>query len=440
MSKFRGTGQSASDISSLPASQRAAIEMRLKQESDEMILRFGGFVKRVLHSLKSHSVPVSNLVNFLADFNALPSDKGHAPLLRHRYKQLNGVCTVDEVIFIVADYVSVFNHSLLENLVQKFVSDDDHEELETFLTYFEVFSRRCVFEVPPYMYGYMWVQTEVLVVLKMDVPNDFCTVRDVFDLHRRVCEVMRMCPHALHVCRVSRGSPMELFCRVPPHVMEEVFPLSSDQEVALSSAGLVQLHSPDYCFSKTGMYLQCTTYMYPVIVNAYTIGHTLFLHESVSVVLGMLSVYCWGFFCTDSNWPSSESDEVATSDFISPEEEDSSDLVKSNIESSSAAWPTDRSEHQHKLRGKECRAGAKRGEDSQLDELLTSQLAICCLYHEQMSRHRNQSRALVTQGDLGYDGDSETSTEDATALDACTNLPIRHSRKRLRWQLAHSQF
>ena len=77
------------------------------------------------------------------------------------------------------------------------------------------------------------------------------------------------------------------------------------------------------------------------------------------------------------------------------------------------------------------------------EELMVGQLKLCCYYHEQMNRLRNQSCALVTEGDMGYDGDSESSTDEGpyyAEFESYRNLPVQHSRKRLKWCLAHAQF
>ena len=82
----------------------------------------------------------------------------------------------------------------------------------------------------------------------------------------------------------------------------------------------------------------------------------------------------------------------------------------------------------------------KKKKNSENQDLLVGQLKTCCHYHEQMSLLRNQSCKLVTSADMGYDGDSETSSEDGTAHEVITKRPIRNSRKRLKWRLAHAQF
>ena len=247
--------------SRLSLTERLQLEGKLKQESDEMIFRFGGFVNRILRSFKSRSISVSVLIKCLSNFGALPTDRVQTPLLRHRLEQLKSASTTDEVFLVISDYVSFFNHALLEHLVKELGSEDDQEELDTFLVYFEIFTKRHIFETPTYMYGYVWLKTEMLVVLKTEdkwVPGDSCSIKELHDFLGKVCEIMGVLPHALHVCRVDRGS-LELVCRMPPHVVDEVFPLSKGQERDLGEAGLTQLHCVEYCFRKTGeSQLECS--------------------------------------------------------------------------------------------------------------------------------------------------------------------------------------
>ena len=243
----------------LEASERVVIEGKLKEESDEMILRFGGFVSRVLRSFKSRSISAPALVKSILNFKALPSsspDSKPPSLLQHRAKQLRSMNSVDDIVLLVSDYVSFFNHALLVHLVKELGSEDDQEELDTFLVYFQAFVQRDVFDVPAYMFGYVWLKTEMLVVLKVaekGIPDDSYNLKRLYKCLQNACVVMKVLPHVLHVCSVDRGS-LELACRMPPHVAGEVFPLSTEQENALGQTGVMELHCADYCFRMPGAY------------------------------------------------------------------------------------------------------------------------------------------------------------------------------------------
>lgn len=126
-----------------------------------------------------------------------------------------------------------------------------------------------------------------------------------------------------------------------------------------------------------------------------------------------------------------DSEEVATSDFMSMEEADSETTKKKPV--------TNKQPHKTTKATPTRQASKKKKRCSQTQDLLVGQLKMCCHYHERMSRMRTQSCALVTGGDVGYDGDSETSSEDSV-VEVPPTTQVRHSQKRLKWRLAHSQF
>lgn len=247
-------------LTRVSSSQRLQLEMLLKTESHDMIDHFGSLVNRILRSFKSRSVSVSSLIKCLSNFGALPEDRVQIPLLQHRLRQLKRAGTTDEIFLVISDYISFFNRALLEHLIKEMGSESDQEELDTFLVHLEMFTKRRVCETPSYMYGYVWLKTEMLVVLKTDerwAPGNSCNIKDLRDLLQKVCTIMKVLPHALHVCRVDRDlfelQSMELVCRMPPHVVGEIFPLSREQEKELDLAGVVQVHCIDYCLTKKGM-------------------------------------------------------------------------------------------------------------------------------------------------------------------------------------------
>ena len=84
--------------------------------------------------------------------------------------------------------------------------------------------------------------------------------------------------------------------------------------------------------------------------------------------------------------------------------------------------------------------GRKSG-NQKLEESLSSRLKLCCGYHWQMERQRSQSCTLVTGVDAGYDGDSDSSSDERAPLEPIPVVALRPSyQKRLMWRLANSHF
>ena len=75
------------------------------------------------------------------------------------------------------------------------------------------------------------------------------------------------------------------------------------------------------------------------------------------------------------------------------------------------------------------------------EESLSSGLKQCCQYHSEMRCQRNQSLEVVTGADMGYDGDSDSSSEETAPLEAIPSIAVETSyQKRLMWRLANSNF
>ena len=162
----------------------------------------------------------------------------------------------------------------------------------------------------------------------------------------------------------------------------------------------------------------------------------------------MYALYCTCSFCTSHIQCSIQcvpfldqpikfdSDDVATSDFLSLEE-DNSEVVKKKNPSTRVQQPRP----QPRLQKQKPKKVARKKSTKPRHRML-SQLHACCNYHEQMNKIRSQSCTLVTNWDMGYDGDrdSEESVDEFLIPDAVPNIPVRQSCQRLKWRLAHTQF
>jgi len=117
------TGGRSTFLPNLPSSpnrsgtDRQQRESKLKQESDAMIFRFGGFVSRILRSFKSQSIAVPALIECISNFGAFQPNREQSPLLLHRMEQLKVAGSIDEIFLLVSDYVSYFNHALMVHMV-----------------------------------------------------------------------------------------------------------------------------------------------------------------------------------------------------------------------------------------------------------------------------------------------------------------------------------
>ena len=235
-----------------------SVELHLKQESDDMVTRLGSFLTRLLNSFKSRSVSPDTVASFMLNLGSFLPSREQLPIFQHRAQEIESMTTLDDLIFTASDYVSFLNTGLLDLLVGELGSDEDREELEMFKTYRDSFCKRPVFHTPPYMYGYLRLRTEGLVVLRVDkrwITDSNCSIPVLKNLLEKLANVFQVLPHTPFFCRMDMiygrepsKKSLELVLRMPPHVMEELFPLSLEDEKALMDIGVISFHTYLYCF------------------------------------------------------------------------------------------------------------------------------------------------------------------------------------------------
>ena len=252
------------------------VQLKLKHESDEMVGRVGSFMNRLILSLKSRSVSPAALTQCILDIMAFAPTRGiQAPLLEHRLREIKVMTSIDDMILTLSDYISFFNHAVLDHVVGELGTDEDREELETFKLYCRVFSKRSVYQTPSYAYGYMRLRTECMVVMRADdkwAPKNGVSVQELSNLMAKICDIIQLLPYTFHFCQADLdpggkfggGRALEIVFRVPPHVVHEVFPLSSLEEKAVKSLGIIHLHTIHYCFPPKTRMLSFTNCKYTV--------------------------------------------------------------------------------------------------------------------------------------------------------------------------------
>lgn len=239
--------------------------LQLKQDSDGMVARLGSLMNRFLISLKSRSVSLATLMKCLQDIEVFTPAQMELPrgiqvqLFEHRLKELRSMRSVEDVILAVSDYISFFNPGLLELLVGELGTEEDKAELETFLFYCSVFSKRSIYQAPSYVFGYLRLRTECMVVMRADdrmTPKNGISIQELFDFFRKISDIMNLKPYVLHCCQVDLdpggrfggGRALEIVFRLPPPVVHEIFPVTTEQEKGLKSLGINHLHTIHYCF------------------------------------------------------------------------------------------------------------------------------------------------------------------------------------------------
>ena len=227
---------------------------RLERESDEMVYSFQSLVSSTYESLDKQNIPPSKLVTHLRSLGALEptfTESGAdqtptTPLLRHRFRDMEKAETIEEVVWIIADYASFFNYSIIEHIIQKLGTSDDQKELQKYKEKLENYCKRRVVECPP-VYGNLSDPDGVCVVVKLDNTLNSFTLHQLRLFESKLSTILHLSEYTPHLVAVEEGC-LQLTYRIPASVKHMVFPLSQKQERALQQADVVQLSCGDYHF------------------------------------------------------------------------------------------------------------------------------------------------------------------------------------------------
>ena len=237
-------------FSGLTPEQQEGLSIRLCVESEDIVHKFWCLHSRVLKSLHKQNVSVDKLVAHLLSLRAFdPVYKdSQKPALQTFFQELRNAGSIEDVLFIIRDYISFFNYRVIEHIVDGLGTDQDRDELQNYEKEFDEYSKRRVYECPP-EYGSKSNADHVDLVVKVDSVYEDFTVKELKKFQYRLSRALHVTPQSvLRLCRVEEGC-LQLIFQVPSFVQQEIFPLSSEQERALAAEGVIRLTCGDYQFA-----------------------------------------------------------------------------------------------------------------------------------------------------------------------------------------------
>ena len=236
-------------VNGLTPEQQERLKTRLCVESEDIVHKFWRLHSRVYESLCERNVPVDKLVTHLLSLCAFdPVYKGsQKPALQTFFQELQNAGSIEEVLFIIRDYISFFNYRVIEHIVDGLGTDQDKVELQNYKKEFNEYAQRRIYECPP-VYGPMSIAEHADLVVKVDSVYENFTVKQLKNFEHRLSQIFCVSPQSgLRLCQVEEGC-LQLIFQVPSFVQQEIFPLSSEQERALAAEGVIRLTCGDYQF------------------------------------------------------------------------------------------------------------------------------------------------------------------------------------------------
>ena len=287
-------------VTGLTPEQQEGLRIRLCVESEDIVHKFGHLHSRVYESLCKRNVPVDNLVTHLLSLGAFdPVHKdSQKPVLQTFFQELRNAGSIEDVLYIIREYISFFNYHVIEHIVNELGTDQDRAELQIYKEEFDEYSKHRVYECPP-EYGSKSSADHVDLVVKVDSMYEEFTVKELKKFQYRLSRIFCVAPQSvLRLCRVEEGC-LQLIFQVPSFVQQEIFPLSSEQERALVAEGVIRLTCGDYQFVAKVCIL-----MYSLILLLYdqSLGFNPRFVLYCAVVCSYLSLLCTASGNMNSGW------------------------------------------------------------------------------------------------------------------------------------------
>jgi len=237
------------DLSRLTPEQRQQLKGRLRKEFTDITMKFQYLVSTILTSLEKRCVKVHKILSHLMKFEmydpVLKDSK--APVLHQQFKNLEKADSIDDIFWILKDYMSFFNYHLTEHIIVVLGTDEDKAELKKYVANFQQYAKRRVYECPP-QFGPVSNADHADIFVKVDSRYEDYTVIEIEVFGQKLSELLNVSTQGvLRLCTVEKGC-FQLTFQVPSLVKEEIFPLSREQERALAARGVIRLTCGEYQF------------------------------------------------------------------------------------------------------------------------------------------------------------------------------------------------
>ena len=249
--QYSGFATLAHNPDQLSKEEKELLHQRLHADSEDMMYKFQQLFSATSRSLKQRNIPTTVLTSHLECLGSVKptfKDSGLPPL-RHQLPGLANAKTVDAVMSVVKDYCSFFNYRMLEHIINEVGAEQDKQSLAKYKEEFAKYGERHVFECPSEV-GRMSEEGHANMFVTLDDSFDNCTVNHLQSFISNLRKTLNISSTiVLKLCRIESGS-LKLTFQLPHFVLQDIFPLSHEQEAELFSLGVIQFSCGDYLFSR----------------------------------------------------------------------------------------------------------------------------------------------------------------------------------------------
>ena len=224
------------DLSGLDEADRIDLEDRLKYDTREMIFLFANFTLDVKRSIENDlQTPLVLIKDSVLSLEAFSEDIGIKVIDEDDRQKIKAARTLSDVFITLRNYISFFNYHIVEYIIHKHGSSEDHQRLEDYLESYSNYGKRNIFEVPQDVFISKSRKNAKVIALKCS--ERVSTMNAIETAKNEVSQVFGLRSLALQLCSIGKGC-VELHFIVSAAVADHVFPVSPSQSSALSAYGI----------------------------------------------------------------------------------------------------------------------------------------------------------------------------------------------------------
>ena len=225
------------DTRELSHSQQQTLRGKLYHEFEKITTAFSSLFSDTCNSLVQRDISVPQVVLVLTTLGAFQPTLPQMPLLEEQLVEMSKAKNNYEVFFALRGYVSFFSHHIVDHIIAKLGTPEDHQRLQSYRHALDDYMKRSVFECPSYS---LTRHQQTNLVVKLEGEMDRYKIYHLEGFQSRFSNIIRVSEYTLRLCTVERGC-LQLTYQVPHFVLDTIFPLSEDQKAMLRAERVTRL-------------------------------------------------------------------------------------------------------------------------------------------------------------------------------------------------------
>ncbi len=224
------------NLVNLNEDDKSRLEYRLEEDTDDIIELFSTFSMNICESLQNRQLSLDKIKHSVLSLGAFSESIAVKVLDKKDREEIKNAKSIDAIFVILTDYTSFFNYNIIEHIIKSHGSADDHKELEEYVSAFNAFSQRSVFEVPANIFSASKGRNTAKM-LALKCTKDVYSLEGVKSITKKIAKVFKLKPLSLQLRSIKKGC-IELHFLISADVANQIFPVSPAHESALSEIGV----------------------------------------------------------------------------------------------------------------------------------------------------------------------------------------------------------